>query len=137
MGRRTMCSGSATRLASSALCVLLLGWLHAVAQEKHPSVRLLVQSSPLAGFRYHAAAEVWDELRVGERLELAREPGNLHDANAVSVSWRGRKLGYVPRRENAALAWGLDRGEPLRARISRLSRHPNPARRIELEVYVE
>ena len=107
------------------------------AEERGASVRLLVQSSPLAGFRYHAAAEVWDELRVGDCLELGREPRNPHDANAVSVSWRGRKLGYVPRRENAALAWGLDRGEPLRARISRLARHPNPARRVEFEVYVE
>ena len=100
-------------------------------------VRLLVQDSPLAGFRYHAAAEVWGELRVGDRLELAREPGNPHDANAVMVLWRGRVLGYVPRRENAALAWGLARGAPLRARVSRLSEHPNPARRIEFEVYIE
>jgi hypothetical protein len=101
------------------------------------SVRLLVQNSPLAGFRYHAAAEVWRELRVGDRLELAREPGNPHDANAVAVLWRGRVLGYVPRRENAALAWGLDRGTPLRARISALAEHPNPARRVRFEVYVE
>jgi HIRAN domain len=101
------------------------------------SVRLLVQNSPLAGFRYHAAAEVWGELRVGDRLELAREPGNPHDANAVVVLWRGRVLGYVPRRENAALAWGLDRGTPLRARISALAEHPNPARRVRFEVYVE
>ena len=100
-------------------------------------MRLLVQSSALAGFRYHAAAEAWDELRVGDALELAREPSNPHDPNAVSLSWRGRKLGYVPRRDNAALAWGLDRGDPLRARISRLAHHPNPARRIEFEVYAE
>src|SRR2546422_6512931 len=60
-----------------------------------------------------------------------------HDPGAVSIAWRGRKLGYVPRRENAALAWGLDRGEPLRARISRLAPHPNPARRVEFEVYFE
>jgi len=100
-------------------------------------VRLLVQNSPLAGFRYHAAAEVWRELRVGDRLELAREPGNPHDANAVIVLWRGRKLGYVPRHENAALAWGLDRGTPLRARISALAEHANPARRVRFEVYVE
>ena len=100
-------------------------------------MRLLVQNSPLAGFRYHAAAEVWGELRVGDRLELAREPGNPHDANAVAVLWRGRVLGYVPRRENAALAWGLDRGTPLRARISALTEHPNPARRVRFEVYVE
>src|SRR5204862_7871380 len=100
--------------------------------------RVLVQSSALAGFRYHAAAaELWPELRVGDALELEREPANAHDANAISVAWRGRKLGYVPRRENAALAWALDRGEPLRARISRLAPHPNPARRVEFEVYFE
>ena len=100
-------------------------------------VRLLVQNSPLAGFRYHAAAALWSELRVGDRLELAREPENAHDANAVAVLWRGRKLGYVPRRDNAALAWGLDRGAALRARISALADHPNPARRVRFEVYVE
>ena len=68
---------------------------------------------------------------------VVREAQNPNDANAVRVDWRGRKLGYVPRRENAALAWGMDRGTPLRARVSRLVEHPNPARRIEFEVYLE
>ena len=101
------------------------------------SVRLLVQNSPLAGLRYYAASEVRQELRIGDSLELARESANPHDANAIAVMWRGRKLGYVPRRDNATLAWGLDRGERLRARISRLAPHPNPARRIEIEVFLE
>jgi hypothetical protein len=114
--------------------LLLLAWGGPCAGE---SIRVLVQNSPLAGFRYHAAAEVWRELRVGDPLELAREADNPHDVNAVAVRWRGRKLGYVPRRENAALAWGLDRGTPLRARISALTEHPNPARRLRFEVYVE
>jgi len=107
------------------------------AQEPAASVRILIQSSPLAGFRYHAAAELWDQLRVGDALELRREAENPHDPQAIGVSWRGSKLGYVPRRENGALAWALDRGERLQARISRLTRHPNPARRIELEVFIE
>jgi hypothetical protein len=102
-----------------------------------PRVRLLVQSSPLAGYRYAEAAEVWPLLREGDALELVREPANAHDAGAVRVEWRGRKLGYVPRRQNAALAWGLERGAALRARVSRLTDHPNPARRIEFEVYIE
>ena len=127
-----MCTGSATRSASRAL--LALCFISCLAKAD-PELRLVVQSSALAGFRYHAAGEVWRELRVGDALELARERDNPHDANAVSLSWRGRKLGYVPRRDNSALAWGLDRGEPLAARISRLSPHPNPARRIEFEVY--
>jgi hypothetical protein len=107
------------------------------AQEPAASVKILIQSSPLAGFRYHAAAELWDGLRVGDPLELQREPGNPHDAQAIGVSWKGRKLGYVPRRDNGALAWALDRGEQLHARISRLAPHPNPARRIEFEVFIE
>lgn len=107
------------------------------AQPKTPHVRLLIQSSPLAGFRHGDAAEVWQELRSGDILALVREPGNAFDPNAVRVEWRGRKLGYVPRRDNAALAWALDRGDTLGARISRAEWHPNPARRIAFEVFVE
>ena len=109
------------------------------ACQVHPqaAVRLLIQDSPLAGFRYHAAAEVWPALRLGDALELEREPGNPHDANAVRVLWRGRMLGYVPRRENAALSWAIGRGMPLRARISALDAHANPARRVRFAVYVE
>jgi HIRAN domain len=101
------------------------------------NVQFLVQSSPLAGYRYGEAAEVWPEMQVGDALDLVPEPGNPHDPNAVRVEWRGRKLGYVPQRQNAALAWGLERGTALRARVSRLADHPNPARRIEFEVYIE
>ena len=120
------------RSALSAV-FLLLAAAGAAAQE----VRLVVQNSPLAGWRYAEAAAVWPELRVGDPLELVREADNPHDANAVRVQWRGRKLGYVPRRQNAAVAWGLDRGAPLRARISRVSEHPNPARRLAFEVFLE
>ena len=122
---------------SLAAAALFLAAACAMAGERGPGVRLLVQESPLAGYRYAAAAEVWPLLRVGDALELSREPDNPHDANAVRVQWRGRTLGYVPRRENAALAWGLDRGTAMRARISKLAEHATPARRIEFEVYIE
>lgn len=122
--------GLATALAA---CLLL----PAAAAQQAGRVQLLVQSSPLAGFRYHRAASVWPQLNLGDELRLVREPDNPHDANALRVEWRGHVLGYVPRRENAALAWGLDRGVALRARISRLEWHPNPARRLEFEVFME
>ena len=127
------------RFAADALSAALAGCLLALgaAAQDRGSVQLLVQSSPLAGFRYHRAASVWPELNLGDELQLVREADNRHDANALRVEWRGHVLGYVPRRENAALAWGLDRGVVLRARISRLEWHPNPARRVEFEVFVE
>ena len=124
------------RLALSLLCLVWCGALHA-QDGTQPAVRLLVQSSPLAGYRHAQAAQVWTLLRVGDRLQLAREPDNPHDANAVRVLWQGRKLGYVPRAENAALAWALDRGESLQARISVLREHRNGRRRMEFEVSME
>jgi hypothetical protein len=124
--------------SASNAALLCLGLLLAdAAGAQDTGARLLVQSSPLAGFRYYAAGEVWPKLKVGDVLELSREPHNPHDANAVVVTWRGRKLGYVPRSANAALSWALERGAPLRARISRLAAHPNPARRLEFEVFME
>jgi hypothetical protein len=121
--------------AAAAIALAALLYLAPTAHAQ--SVRILVQSSPLAGFRYHDAAAVWKELAVGDRLDLVREPANPHDANAVRVEWRGRKLGYVPRAENAALAWAMDRGERVTARISVLREHRNPRMRIEFEVFVE
>src|SRR5437763_17160461 len=107
------------------------------ARDKTAHVRMLVQSSPLAGLRHAAADEVWTQLRKGDDLTLVREAENAFDQNAVRVEWRGYKLGYIPRRENAAITWALDRGETLHARISKAEWHPNPARRIAFQVFVE
>jgi hypothetical protein len=121
--------------AVAALAAAILATASASVQAQQ--VRLLVQSSPLAGFRYHEAPGLFPELRVGDRLDLVREPDNRHDPNAVRVDWRGRQLGYVPRRENSALAWAMDRGEPVSARISTLRAHRNPRQRVEFEVFVD
>ncbi len=118
--------------------VLSAALLAAASASVHAQqVRLLVQSSPLAGFRYHEAPGLFPELRIGDRLDLVRESDNPHDPNAVRVEWRGRRLGYVPRRENSALAWAMDRGEPVSARISTLRVHRNPRQRVQFEVFVE
>ncbi len=123
------------------LAVIVLALLAGLVLPSRPApaqqVRLLVQSSPLAGFKYHQAPALWRDMRIGDALELAREPDNAYDARAVRVDWQGHKLGYVPRAHNAALAWAMDRGEFLAARVSRLQPHRNPRKRIEFEVYVE
>jgi hypothetical protein len=117
----------------SVLISLLLALSLAVQAQ---TVKLLVQSSPLAGFQYHAGTAVWDELRVGDELQLVREPQNPHDPRAVRVEWRNVQLGYLPRAENAAVAAAMDRGERVTARIAALVTHPNPWRRVRIEVFV-
>jgi len=68
------------------------------ADERVPSVCLLVQSSPMAGLRYHAAAERWDQSGWATPSSCVASPTIL----------------MIP-----AL------------------RHPNPAHRVEFEVYFE
>ena len=98
--------------------------------------RLLVQVAPLAGFQYHEGKALWNDMQVGDRLDLVREPDNPHDARAVRVEWNGHMIGYLPRAENEAVARQLDHGNRLEARIVRLTRHRDPGKRIELEVYL-
>jgi len=108
----------------------------AAAQPK--AVRLvIVQTSPVAGFHYHAGESVWSRLRVGDRLDLHREPDNTHDERAVRVEWNREKLGYVPRAENVAVSQMLDRGEALHARVTALVESRDPWERVELEVVLE
>lgn len=95
---------------------------------------IVVQRSPLAGFRHYDGAAFWSELKAGDRLQLVREPENPYDANAVRVEWRGLMLGYVPRRDNAAVARQMDRGTALEARIAALRQNRNRSVRIEFEV---
>ena len=97
-------------------------------------IELPLQQSRLAGYRYHGAPAVRGELVPGEILELVREPGNTHDANAIRIEWRGIMLGYVPRTQNAALAWHMDRGITPRARIT--PRANKRARRLEFEIFL-
>ncbi len=99
-------------------------------------VRILVQSSPLAGFKYHAGESLWHEMREGDRLTLVREADNEHDGNAIRVEWRGHKLGYLPRAENRAVAAAMDNGDKVDARIAKLRQHRNPWQRMLIEVFV-
>jgi len=119
------------------LGLVALSALPAAADPVRTRSRMLVQASPVAGFKYHEGKAVWDRMRVGDALALVREPDNPYDAKAVRVEWQGHMLGYVPRRENAAAAGMLDRGAPLEARIVRLKKTHLTRERVWFEVYQE
>ena len=124
------------RAAPAATVLLLLAAAASEAPAQPAEATLLVQSSPLAGFQFYQGRQLWDDMRVGDALTLVRESSNVYDGNAVRVEWRGHILGYVPRRENGAVARHMDSGGKVEARISRLTQHRRPSQRIEFEVFV-
>lgn len=109
-----------------------------IAEDKpRTESRILLQASPVAGYRYHEGKAVWGELQVGDALQLVREPDNPYDSLAVRVDWHGHVLGYVPRKDNRGVARALDRGEPVEAKIVKLRRSSNPRERILFEIYLK
>jgi len=123
------------RLMRRSFLLLLVGFFLAPLAHAE-SIKILVQSSPLAGFQYYAGTAKWDEMQVGDALTLVREADNPHDANAIRVEWRNQKLGYLPRKENRAVAAEMDKGGQVAARIARLTPHRNPWKRLQIEVYL-
>jgi hypothetical protein len=118
---------------AALLAALVPAWLRP-AEARPAARRLLIQDSPLAGFQYHEGERLWSRLHPGQVLALVREPENRHDRRAVRLEWYGRKLGYLPRGENAAVSQMLDRGVPLTARILELSDARDPWARVRVVV---
>ena len=121
----------------SCLLALLLGAWNASAQQPVTEAKIFLQSSRLAGFRYYEGRKLWPGMHLKDHLNLVREADNIYDANAVRVEWQGHKLGYVPRKENAALARFMDHGQNPDARITALSKEKRRGRWIEFDVYLE
>jgi len=118
--------------ALTLLCAVLTAW----AAPALAGSDILIQTSPLAGFQYHAGAALFPLMQVGDPLILVREADNSHDAMAIRVEWRGAMIGYAPRAENADLARMMDHGVELAGRIVHLEKARDPWRRVLIEVVV-
>jgi HIRAN domain len=70
--------------------------------------------------QHHREALESDSAAPGQPLDLQRDPGNEHDANAIAVLSRaGEQVGWVPRELAAELAPELDAGRPWSAVVLR------------------
>lgn len=72
----------------------------------------------VAGTTHLEDASVLDEIKVDDRLALLRED-NKFDSNAILIRTEdGRKLGYVPEKDNLIFSRLMDAGKLLAAKIS-------------------
>ena len=77
----------------------------------------------IAGTSYLADKTVLSEAKTGDKLLLRRED-NKFDNNAVMIlAEDGRKLGYIPEKDNVVFARLMDAGKLLIARVARIDTH--------------
>ena len=81
--------------------------------------------SYIAGTTHLEDKSVLETLAVGDMLSLQRED-NKFDTNAILVlNGDGKKLGYVPEKDNIIFARLMDAGKLLKAKISGIEQRGN------------
>ena len=98
-----------------------------------------VATFKVAGVQHNDAAKVIGKLKVGAKVKMEVEPDNPYDVNAVVLSRKGVKLGYVPRADNAQLAQMLyyGHGDAFVARIVKVDKHADPWDQLMVGVFVK
>ena len=76
----------------------------------------------VAGTSYLKDQSVLEEIQVDDKLKLIRED-NKFDSNAVMIlTEAGKKLGYIPEKDNIVFARLMDAGKLLSAKITKISK---------------
>jgi len=102
-----------------------------------PARQVIVQQSPIAGFQYYEGEKIFYSLRLNTPLQLKRDLKNVYDKHAVAIYTQGKKLGFVPKADNTAVAQMLDRNERISARIVELTISEDPWERVRFEVVMD
>lgn len=109
------------------------------AKENRPVNKVHLTNFHIAGFSYWDGPEAFDQLKVGTRLDLVREPDNQFDPYAVAVYLGDLKLGFIPRGENHDISKYLDMGldDIYEVRVQRISPDEHPENQVAVIVYVK
>lgn len=94
---------------------------HGIGDVLKPLVKeIYLFDSYIAGTTHVEDDSVFAEIKEGDKLSLKRED-NKYDANAIMIfAESGKKLGYVPKKDNIVFSRLMDAGKLLIARIKEI-----------------
>lgn len=111
---------------------LLTVSVNALASDKPRS--FLLGEMPVAGYKYYKGKKLEPLMEPGKELSLIREPENKYDEAAVAVYFEEKKIGYLPRTENATIALLMDQQANINATITEFDPDAGPWERVWMEV---
>ena len=90
----------------------------------------------VAGTSYLKDSSVLDEIKAGDKLTLRRED-NKFDSKAILVlTSDGKKLGYVPEKDNVIFSRLMDAGKMLSATITEIKERSGNFRQISIGIFL-
>lgn len=76
----------------------------------------------VAGTTHLEDKTVLDGIKTGDKLTLRREVNKFDDNAILILTEKGKKLGYVPERDNLIFSRLMDAGKMLAGRISKIEK---------------
>lgn len=89
----------------------------------------------IAGYRYYDGETIADSLLEGKPVNFKREPQCIHDTKAVAIYAGRKKLGYVPRKDNAIISILMDQGVIIKGKIQKRNFDDQPRKRVKISVF--
>lgn len=95
---------------------------------------VLLEHFYIAGYYYYDGDKIEDQLKPNVPLTIKRESENPHDRKAISLWYKGHKLGFVPRHKNTTLAKLLDQQVDIKAVINEIYSDAHPWNRVFVDI---
>ena len=90
----------------------------------------------VAGVSYLNDKTVLEEIKSGDRLTLRREDNKFDDKAIMILTGEGKKLGYVPEKDNAIFSRLMDAGKLLVAYITDIQKRSIDYQQISIGIYL-
>jgi hypothetical protein len=90
----------------------------------------------VAGVSYLKDKSVFQEISIGDKLILQRE-NNKFDERAILIMTKdGKKLGYIPEKDNIIFSRLMDAGKMLSANITEIKKKTIDYHQISISIYL-
>lgn len=99
----------------NAFTVIAGGSVFGIDKLTSKSTKLITTN--IAGLQYYHGIENLSNFKINDKVQLIREPENIHDKYAIAVYWNNLKIGFIPRNNNKVLANLMDNSKFLHSEI--------------------
>ena len=90
----------------------------------------------IAGTTHLKDKTVLDEIEVGQKLNLKREINKFDEKAIMLISEDGKKVGYVPEKDNIIFSRLMDAGKLLSAKVTDIKERKGDFMQISIGIYL-